>query len=660
MPTALTIHMTSSVLVAVLTVGVLVCAGLLVLWRFRVSQADAQAADDAGRTRTRSGSSPAGAEGSLARVLMESSEDGVFVCSGDGVVHSCNAAACKLIGAPSERILGQPITQWIPAAAAKKEGGAFPLSAGLVEAHRRADGPDLNLRLTVHEWSRGSQRLWLVVAKDLTEQRQYRKALEKLARYDGLTGLPNRTHFRDNLARAMERSRRSGKVMALFFLDLDRFKIINDSLGHEAGDKLLQHVAEVLISSLRGSDSLMLGPRTDSASLSRLGGDEFTVILEDVGGAEDAALVAQRLLDSLSLPLTMGGEEVQISASIGISLYPSEDVDLDGLIRNTDMAMYRSKSLGRSTYSFFSDDLNAAVSARLSLENSLRRAVERHEFFLHYQPKANLSTRQVTGVEALIRWRCPGRGLVPPDRFISVLEETGLIVQAGAWVIREACAQAARWDALGLPPMSMAVNLSARQLRHPHLVALVRDTLKETGIEPHRLELELTESLLLEDTEGNRSVLKAFRELGVRLAIDDFGTGHSSLAYLRRLNVDTLKIDRSFVAQLPDDQEDAAIATAVVALGKSLSMKVVAEGVETEAQASFLHKLGCNDMQGWLLSKALAPEALTQWLTSQHQDFLKRTRAAHFSGGSALELPTIALSMPAAREADQTISTGAS
>jgi EAL domain-containing protein (putative c-di-GMP-specific phosphodiesterase class I) len=369
--------------------------------------------------------------------------------------------------------------------------------------------------------------------------------------------------------------------------------------------------------------------------------------------------VAQRLLDSLSLPLTMGGEEVQISASIGISLYPIEDVDLDGLIRNTDMAMYRSKSLGRSTYSFFSDDLNAAVNARLSLENSLRRAVERNEFFLFYQPKADLTTRQVTGVEALIRWRCPGHGLVPPDRFISVLEETGLIVQAGAWVIREACAQAARWDALGLPPMNMAVNLSARQLRHPHLVALVRDTLKETGIEPHRLELELTESLLLEDTAANRSVLKAFRELGVRLAIDDFGTGHSSLAYLRRLSVDTLKIDRSFVAQLPEDSEDAAIATAVVALGKSLGMKVVAEGVETEAQAEFLRELGCNDMQGWLLSKALAPEQLTTWLTAQQRDFLKRSRAAHFRTDVDLELPTIALSMPKSREANEALPSGA-
>jgi predicted signal transduction protein with EAL and GGDEF domain len=368
----------------------------------------------------------------------------------------------------------------------------------------------------------------------------------------------------------------------------------------------------------------MIGQRTEGASLSRLGGDEFTVILENVPGPEAAANVAQRLLDALAKPLKMGDEEVHISASIGISLFPGGQVDLDTLIRNTDLAMYRSKELGRCTYSFYSHDLNAAVSARLSLEGSLRRAVERGEFFLHYQPKANLATGQVTGVEALIRWRCPGRGVVTPDRFVSVLEDTGLIVQAGAWVIREACKQAACWDAQGLPPLNVAVNLSARQLRDAQLVSLVRDALTETGIAPNRLELELTESLLLEDTPGNRAALVGLRELGVRLAIDDFGTGQSSLAYLRRLDVDTLKIDRSFVMQLPDDPEDAAIAKAVVALGKSLGMNVVAEGVETEAQAQFLQSQGCNDMQGWLLSKALAPEPMAAWLRARQLELLQR------------------------------------
>jgi diguanylate cyclase (GGDEF)-like protein len=461
--------MTPQLSATLLILGVLLALAF-VLWRKR-SHTQRPNGERASRSvGERSADQPYKGDSALARVLLETSDDGIFICGANGVIQAANPAAAQLLGLPPGMLLGQAITRWLPASPASPGGSAFPLSSGLVESHRRANGPDLNVRITVREWRKGSDHRWLVFAKDLTEERRNRKALETMARFDGLTGLPNRSHFRENLSRAMERARRTGHPMALFFLDLDRFKIVNDSLGHEAGDRLLQHAAELLQAGLRGSDSLMVGPRTDGASLSRLGGDEFTVILEDVGSAEDAALVAQRLLDALSLPLKMGGEHVQISASIGISLYPGEDVDLDGLIRNTDMAMYRSKALGRSTYSFFSDDLNAAVSARLSLESSLRRALERNEFALFYQPKANLTSRQVTGVEALIRWRCPGRGLVTPDRFVTVLEETGLIVQVGAWVIREACAQAARWDAMGLPPMNMAVNLSARQLRHPHLV----------------------------------------------------------------------------------------------------------------------------------------------------------------------------------------------
>jgi EAL domain-containing protein (putative c-di-GMP-specific phosphodiesterase class I) len=307
-------------------------------------------------------------------------------------------------------------------------------------------------------------------------------------------------------------------------------------------------------------------------------------------------------------------------------MYPTDDVDLDCIIRHTDMAMYRSKALGRNTYAFFSDDLNAAVEARLSLEGSLRRAVERQEFLLHYQPKADLRTGRVTGVEALLRWHCPGRGMVPPDRFIGVLEDTGLILPVGAWVIRSACAQLADWDQARLPPICMAVNLSARQLRHPYLAALVEDTLREFEIDPARLEIELTESLAMEDTVVTRNVLASFARIGVRLAIDDFGTGHSSLAYLRRLDVDTLKVDRSFVNQLPHDAEDCAIATAVIALGHSLHMKVVAEGVETQEQADFLRRLGCNEMQGWLLGRPQPAPKMAEWLREHSGECERRAR----------------------------------
>jgi diguanylate cyclase (GGDEF)-like protein len=422
--------------------------------------------------------------------------------------------------------------------------------------------------------------------------------------------------------------------MALMFLDLDRFKVVNDSLGHEVGDRLLLHVARTLAGSLRSVDTLCHQVERDPFTLSRLGGDEFTVIAEGVGSAEDAALIARRLLEALATPFAAGDEELQVSASIGISMYPTDDVDLDGIIRHTDMAMYRSKSLGRNTYSFFSDDLNAAVEARLSLEGSLRRAIEREEFLLHYQPKADLLTGRVTGVEALLRWHCPGRGMVPPDRFIAVLEDTGLILPVGAWVIRSACAQLAEWDEAGLPRISVAVNLSARQLRHPYLAALVEDTLREFEIEPARLEIELTESLAMEDTEVTRNVLASFARVGVRLAIDDFGTGHSSLAYLRKLDVDTLKVDRSFVNQLPHDAEDCAIATAVIALGHSLHMKVVAEGVETQEQADFLRRLGCNEMQGWLLSRAQPAQQLAEWLRKHECECERRARDARLPYGT--------------------------
>jgi diguanylate cyclase (GGDEF)-like protein len=605
-----------------------------------------QEAGSSGRSR---GSSKA-----VFQVLWEQGNQAVVVCDDAGRVRNANPVARQLLQLGGDHWRGSPLNDWLvlPEAAAHTEtdfwrcvpDGNYPVRAAAATEGETGNTAAPTVSLRVCMGRHGSRPVPVILLGQPRDAVHLQQTVERLASYDSLTGLHNRDHFRHELARAMERARRSGKPMALFFLDLDRFKLINDSLGHGAGDQLLQKVAQLLTACLRGSDAVLVGPRTDAATLSRLGGDEFTIILEEVGGVDDAAIVARRLLEALSQPLDFMGEEIQVSTSIGISLYPMDDVDMDGMIRHADMAMYRSKALGRNTYSFFSDDLNAAVKVRLSLEGSLRRALERQEFQLFYQPKANLKSRHVTGCEALIRWHCPGRGMVPPDRFISVLEDTGLIVQAGAWVIREACAQMARWDALGLPALSVAVNLSARQLRQAHLVALVRDSLEQAGIAPNRLELELTESLLMEDTEGNRAVLAAFAQLGVRLAIDDFGTGHSSLSYLRRLDVDTLKIDRSFVMQLPENPEDAAIATAVVALGKSLDIHVVAEGVETEAQARFLTGLGCHEMQGWLLCKALPADALTPWLQEQHNQFLRKQRPSGFQGLEVTELVDLDLS----------------
>ena len=419
--------------------------------------------------------------------------------------------------------------------------------------------------------------------------------------------------FRDRLSQAMERARRGQRSMSLMFIDLDRFKVVNDSLGHEVGDLLLRHVAELLNDCLRAVDTVARHANDGTFTVSRLGGDEFTLIVEGVG-ADQSAVIAQRILTALAAPFMHAGQEIYISASIGISLYPADDSDLDGLIRHTDMAMYRSKDRGRDTYTFYSDDMNASVLARLELEASLRHALERDEFVLHYQPKADLRTGAITGVEALIRWNRPGSPMVAPDVFITALENTGLIVPVGAWVIRTACVEVASWDKIGVAPLSLAVNLSARQFRQAELPQIIAEALQLSGLAAGRLEIELTEGLLMEDNVLSATVLAAFSKMGLRVAIDDFGTGHSSLSYLKRFSVDTLKIDRSFVRDTPDDPEDCAITTAIVALAHSLKLKVVAEGVETKDQLAFLRGLGCDEMQGYLLSRPLPPAQLVSWL----------------------------------------------
>ena len=554
----------------------------------------------------------------LLDALFEGAGDGLIVCQGDGTIVSCNPTASKLLRVEGAELVGRQVGdvlyQGLASSRTKLHNGPALL---------RADGSEsrpLQLQVTPFESSRGPQIV--VRVRDGAEQAEAQEKLRQMANYDSLTGLPNRALFRDRLGQAMARSERSGRAMALMFLDLDRFKVVNDDLGHEVGDRLLLHVTHALTRCLRGEDSIgREGSEAAPHTLSRLGGDEFTVIVEDIGSAEDAANIARRMLDALNEPFRIDEEEIVISASIGISMYPTDDVDLDTLVRHTDMAMYRSKSLGRGTYSFFSDDLTAAVTARVSLEGSLRRAIERQEFALAFQPKADLRTGLVTGVEALLRWHRPGHGLIPPDRFVSVLEDTGLILPVGAWVIRAACEQLAAWDRAGLPPMRLAVNLSARQFRHLYLASLIEDSLRQNDIEPQRLEIELTESLLMEDNETTRAMLESFRRLGVRLAIDDFGTGHSSLSYIRRFSIDTLKIDRSFVQSLPDNEEDIAICSAVIALGRSMRMSVVAEGVETPEQAQLLRELGCDEMQGYWLGRPMAGSDFAAWLIAH-----KRTR----------------------------------
>jgi diguanylate cyclase (GGDEF)-like protein len=426
------------------------------------------------------------------------------------------------------------------------------------------------------------------------ERRHAEEQLEHLAHHDPLTGLPNRSLFHDRLGQAIARAHRSGRLVALMFLDLDRFKQINDTLGHEAGDRVLQVAAARLRAHLREGDSV-----------SRLGGDEFTVLLEDVEGSDQVRGVAHKLLRAFAEPVALEGRDFYVTLSLGIALYPRDGPDADTLIKHADTAMYQAKSEGRDNFQFYLPDMGAAASERLTLEGSLRQALERGELLLHYQPVVRLADGEIAGVEALLRWRHPREGLLEPGRFIGIAEQTGLIVPIGDWVLREACAQSARWQAGGLRPLRVAVNLSARQFRKAGLAESISAALRESGLDSRWLTLEITESLLMENAAASGAVLESLKEMGAHMALDDFGTGYSSLAYLKHFPIDVIKIDRSFVSDIPGDADDAAIVRATIGLASSLGMQTTAEGVETRAQLEFLREHGCRYGQGYLFSEAV-------------------------------------------------------
>ena len=461
----------------------------------------------------------------------------------------------------------------------------------------------------------------LITARDVTMLKHAEQRLDYLANFDTLTGLPNRALFRDRLTQAMHRAVRNKHLVALMFLNLDRFKNVNDSLGQETGDRLLVEVAERLRDVLRDADTIVRGGAADAdleaATVSRLGGDEFTVVIEAMHHMDHAAVIAQKIINIFEKPFHLQGCDVYVTASIGISIYPLDDDGIDELIKHADTAMYHAKQVGRNNFQSYGEHLNARTRDRLLLETALRHALEHQEFILHYQPKLDLKDNRVMGVEALLRWQHPQRGLVPPLEFISLLEDNGLILPVGEWVIRAACEQAMRWRASGLPPLVMAVNLSPRQFRQDHLVQRIQHILQETGIEPCYLEFEITEGLLMDNSEFNLGILSELKAMGVSIAIDDFGTGYSSLSYLKRFPIDVLKIDRAFVNDITADPDDAAIANAVIALGKSMHLLIVAEGVETQMQLDYLRAMGCHVAQGFLLSKPLVAVALEIWWRQQ-------------------------------------------
>ncbi|MGB5605739.1 MAG: EAL domain-containing protein, partial [Gammaproteobacteria bacterium] len=437
--------------------------------------------------------------------------------------------------------------------------------------------------------------------------RKSQAEVRHLAYYDSLTNLPNRRMFHDRLEQAVELGRRHEQLTGVLFIDVDNFKRINDSYGHTLGDKLLVTVASQLVNCLRISDSVGHQGREErrEVSVARLGGDEFTVLLTNLERAEDAARVAKRVIDAIAVPFMLGSEEIVVTASIGIAVSPYDGDDVEELLKNADTAMFHAKEQGRNNYQFYTTSLGKLTSRRLSMESALRRALVQDEFKVYYQPKIDLKTCRASGLEALIRWDNPEMGMVSPADFIPLAEETDLIVPIGEWVLSTVCSQMRAWRDAGMEPLRVAVNLSARQFRQEDLKAKITAFLQHSGIESEWLELELTETAVMQDIQASSVLLNDLRKMGVKISMDDFGTGYSSLSMLKRLPLDTLKIDQSFVREVTEEQDNAAIVNAVITLGQSLRFRVVAEGVETQEQLELLQGLGCDEVQGYLFSRPL-------------------------------------------------------
>ncbi|PYU30083.1 MAG: two-component system response regulator [Acidobacteria bacterium] len=551
-----------------------------------------------------------------AQVTLNSIGDAVLSTDISGNVTYLNHAAESLTGWSREEALRRPVAEVFqiidgatrqparnPMELAVQQNKTVGLTANCILI--RPDGLECAIEdsaAPIHD-RRGQVTGAVIVFHDVTAARAMSFRMSHLAQHDSLTDLPNRLLLNDRLTRAIASARRNGNRLAVLFVDLDRFKDINDSLGHAIGDKLLQSVAERLVARVRNSDTV-----------SRPGGDEFVVLLSELEHPEDAAVCAKKMLTALTAPHRIAQHDVHVTVSIGVSTYPEDGQDAETLVKSADTAMYQAKENGRNNYEFFRQDMNIRAVERQSLEGSLSRALERHEFVLHYQPKINLEKGAITGAEALIRWLHLDRGLIPPAQFVPIAEDTGLLLPIGQWVLHEACRQARAWLDAGLRPVPVAVNISAVEFRDKGFLEGVRAILKDTRLEPRYLELELTESVLMQHAESSASVLQALKTMGVQLAVDDFGTGYSSLSYLRRFPIDTLKVDRSFVRQITADADDAIIASAVISMGKSLKLRVVAEGVETREQLAFLQDQRCDEGQGYYFSRPVVAEQFAKLL----------------------------------------------
>ncbi len=488
-------------------------------------------------------------------------------------------------------------------------------------SHRRKDGSRYPAELRLQLVQTETPPVFFAVVQDISERKKADEKIRNLAYYDPLTHLPNRGLFQEYLNQAIQGAKRNHKNVATLFIDLDRFKKINDTLGHSVGDQLLKEVGNRLKSCIRASDNIScLGEKAASGVVSRFGGDEFLILLSDMNKAESASVVSKRILLAFNVPFETHNHDFRITPSIGISVYPEDGEDAESLIKNADTAMYHAKAKGRNNFQFYTNSMNVKSLEKLNLEADLRKALEKNQLILHYQPQVDIQTGKIVGTEALLRWKHPDQGMIPPNEFIPLAEETGLILPIGDWVFSTACAQQKMWSDLGFDAIQVSINLSFHQLRQHTFIQTIHDILNTTKPNPERLELELTESVIMQNAEETIRLLNNIKEMGIKLSVDDFGTGYSSLSYLKRFPIDTLKIDRSFVRDIVSDPDDAAIVKAIIAMANSLNLKVIAEGVETAQQLEFLRQHGCHEMQGYYFSEPLTAEALTQLLTREKDD----------------------------------------
>ncbi len=547
--------------------------------------------------------------------VFENTAEGVFITDANGKIIDINRAFTEITGYERDEVIGR--NPKILNSARHDESLYRELWSSLKETgqwrgetwDRRKDGSLYPVWLTISSVfeDKGKLTNYVALFSDISTVKRSQEQMEYLAHHDALTGLPNRLLFNDRLNQALKHAERNQLMLAVTFLDLDRFKNINDSLGHQAGDILLKQVAKALVHRVRQEDTV-----------ARVGGDEFILLLENIYDVKNAAVAAEKLMLAFNEPFKLQGQEIHVSASMGISIYPRDGQDASMLLRNADSAMYRAKEGGRNNYQFYTHELTKKAFERVLMENSLRRALEQEELRLFYQPQFDLRTGLIIGMEVLVRWQHPDFGIISPVKFIPVAEDCGLIHPIGKWVLLTACTQAKRWLDKGLKFGHIAVNIAGRQLQRGGIVDTVKAALNASGLSNSALELEVTENFIMQEAEHAINQLEALRELGVVLAIDDFGTGYSSLSYLKQLPINKLKIDQSFVRDIPDDSNDMAISNAVIALGKSLQLTVIAEGVETVEQAQFLQQAGCHEAQGYFYSRPLAAEKMEEFLARQN------------------------------------------